>query len=108
MSKTYRKNVRQPIAVGDNRSYYKTRRRNTKRAGKNNLRSLMSNYDPEEVENIITDPEKVKKDTWREPTDGYVLVNKDIIKKMDKDPNCFGEYYHQKYDRVLKNKHYKH
>lgn len=101
MSKTYRKNVRQPIAVGDNRSYYKTRRRSTKRAGKNNLRSLMSNYDPEEVENIIIDPEKVKKDTWREPTDRYVLVNKNTIKNLDPE-------YYSKYDRVLKNKHYKH
>ena len=102
MGKTYRKNVRQPIATGDNRNYYKVRRRNTKHAGKNNLRTLISNYNIDDVEDMIMEPKKIKKDTWREPTDGYVLVNKDTIKNLD------SEYYHEKYDRVLKNKHYKH
>ena len=104
MSKTYRKNVRANNAVGDNRDFYKIRRRNQKHASKQELRNLVANYDFEEIDNLVLEPKHIKKDTWREPTDGYTLLNQEIIKKEDRE-NGFNEYYHNKYDKVLKNKH---
>lgn len=104
MSKTYRKNVRANIAVGDNRSYYKARRRNNKRSIKHNLRTLVANYESEDVDEMILKPKQIKKDTWREPTDGYNLINSEILKNKDREEG-YNEFYHNKYDKILKNKH---
>lgn len=107
MSKTYRKNVRANVACGDNRDFYKTRRRNNKHAIKHDLRNLVANYNSEDIDDMILTPKIIKKDTWREPTDGYNLINKDILKNKDKETG-YDEYYHQKYDKILKNKHIEH
>lgn len=107
MSKTYRKNVRANVACGDNRDFYKTRRRNNKHAIKHDLRNLVANYNSEDIDEMILEPKQVKKDTRREPTDGYNLINKDILKNKDKEDG-YDEYYHHKYDKILKNKHIEH
>ena len=100
MSKTYRKNVRQPMGGGNNRSFYKIRRKKNKHAIKNELRHLVSNYEIDEVDEIILNPKIIKKDTWLEPTDGHILVNKTTIDNLYEP-----DYYHKKYDKVLKDKH---
>ena len=107
MSKTYRKNVRANVACGDNRDFYKTRRRNNKHSIKHDLRNLVANYNTEDIDEMILEPKQIKKDTFREPTDGYVLINQEILKNEDRE-NGYDEYFHNKYDKVLKNKHFEH
>jgi len=104
MSKTYRKNARSPIAVGDNRNFYKIRKKTHKHSSKHDLRNLIANYNPEDVNDMILEPKISKKDTWREPTDGYNLINKETLKNKDREEG-YNEFYHQKYDKLLKNKH---
>ena len=60
MSKTYRKNVRANHACGDNREFYKTRRRNNKRSSKHELRNLVSNFNPDEIDDMILTPKIIK------------------------------------------------
>jgi len=97
MSRTYRKNIRQNIATGSNHEYYKIRRRNARHSSNNILKNLIANYNVEEVSDVILNPKMPKKDTWREPTDGYILVNKDTLCNLD-------DYYKNKYEHILKNK----
>lgn len=81
MSKTYRKNIRASIACGSNTEWYKLRRRWIRHKKKQALVNTIKHYPQEEIDNYFTEPLFCKKDTWREPTDGYYLINKDTIKQ---------------------------
>ena len=107
MSKSYKKNVKAFIATGDNREFYKMRRRKLSNASKQQLRNLVANYDPEEIDDKWVEPIQAKTDKWREPTDGHFTINNEIIKQKDREDG-YNDYYHQKYDKILKNKHQKH
>ena len=103
MSRTYRKNIRVGICCGDNRSYYKLRRRKRRVLGKQNLRELLSNKPLDEVEELILNVKMPKKDTWDEPTDGCIVYNKDNINKPSK--GWFNKEFRNKLSRLLKPKH---
>ena len=88
MSRTFRKNLRIGICTGDNREYYKIRRKKYKNKFKQNLRTLLRNKIIKEVSDLIMNPKYPKKDTWDEPTDGYWLIsskNTKIPKFLDED-----------------------
>lgn len=97
MSKTYRKNIRQGIACGDNRLWYKLRRRWIKHSKRQALRNVIAHYPTSDADDYFVDPLFCKKDTWREPTDGYWLINKATLKRMTNWP----EKYLKKFRRIL-------
>ena len=106
MSRSYKKNVKCFIAAGGNNTlFYKNRRRKIRRKNKNNLRYLVANKPIDEVNDLILNDVTPKVDLWTEPTDGHYTINKEILKQKDRENNPFAEYYHSKYDKVLKSKH---
>lgn len=80
MSRTYHKYASIGLCTGNNRDYYKRRRKHFRRKFKNNLRYLLSNFNIKDVSDLVLNPKYPKRDTWDEPTDGRHLYNKDIIK----------------------------
>lgn len=97
MSRTYRKYVRVGFGCGDNREFYKARRRSIRTKNSQHLQDLKQ-YSPEDMDELATFPKFPKKDTWRETTDGYYLITKD---------NYRGDPWAKKYKRQIKNKHSK-
>lgn len=102
MSRTYRKNISIGIAGGDNREWYKLRRRNFRRKFNNNLRYLLSNFSIKELSNLVLNPKYPKRDTWTEPTDGRILYNKDIVKNKLRTGRCNIEYLENICSKYLK------
>ena len=78
MSRSYRKNIVCKICYGDNRKFYYHRRRKIKNLGRMQLRSLMANYNPEDVSDMWEEPHFPMKDTWAEPTDGHYGMNRNM------------------------------
>ena len=76
MSRTYHKNISIGLCHGDNRDYYKRRRRHFKKLFKQDFNSLLKHYAIEDVSNLVLNPKYPKRDTWNEPTDGRYLINK--------------------------------
>lgn len=107
MSRTYKKNAKGFIAGGNNTSFYRKRRQNIRRKNKSNLRYLIANKPIDEINDLILNDATPKTDKWREPTDGHFTINKEIIKNKDREFG-YNDYYHNKFDHILKNKHYKH
>lgn len=105
MSRSYKKNIKCFIATGNNTEYYKNRRQKIRRKNKNNLRYLIANKPIDEVNDLILNDVTPKTDHWTEPTDGHYTINKEIIKQKDRMNDPSSEYYHSKYDKVLKPKH---
>lgn len=97
MSRTYRKYVRVGFGCGDNREFYKARRRSIRTKNSQHLQDLKQ-YPPEDMDELATFPKFPKKDTWREYTDGHYLITKDNYK---------GDPWAKKYKRQIKNKHSK-
>lgn len=102
MSRTYRKNISLGIAGGDNREWYKLRRRNFRRKFNNNLRYLLSNFSIKELSDLVLNPKYPKRDTWTEPTDGRILYNKDIVKNKLRTGRCNIEYLENICSKYLK------
>lgn len=102
MSRTYRDNIRVGICYGDNRGYYKLRRRKRRALGKQNLRRLLANKDIEEASDSILNVKMPKKDTWYEPTDGRIVYNKRNINKPIR--GYINEEFRNKLSRFLKPK----
>ena len=75
MSRTYHKNVRLNICQGNNTPYYKMLRRKY-RHNVNLAVKMIFHVDDETFENNATykNIPKVRKNTWMEPTDGYMLL----------------------------------
>ena len=104
MSRTYKKNAKGFIAGGNNTVFYKHRRRNIRRKNKNNLRYLVANKPIDEVNDLILNDVTPKVDLWAEPTDGHYTINKEILKKRDRENDPSAEYYHKKFDKYFKKK----
>ena len=108
MSRTYRKNIVINIAYGDNRKFYKNRRRKIKNLGRMQLRSLMAQYNPEDVNDMWEEPKIPMKNTWVEPTDGHYALDKIMYAQYLKRHLFLGDYYNKDFDYYMKPKHYKH
>ena len=119
MSRTYKKNIRCFCCYGDNRKFYEARRRLRRHRINHEVRNLLSNYGPEGLDEMWKGPDMPKEAQWMEPTDGHWGINKEYIKRMDREynndslydvkhpfPAC--EYWHRKFDRYLKPKIRKH
>jgi len=72
------------------------------------LRNLVANFLPEDVEELWIEPKVHMRDTWDEPTDGHFGMNLDMYKaRIKKIPGMFfdNEYaYEKEVKRLLKKK----
>jgi len=119
MSRTYKKNIRCFCCYGDNRKFYELRRRQRRRRINHEVRNLLSNYGPEGLDELWKGPDMTTEAQWIEPTDGHWGIDKEYIKRMDREYNNDSlydvkhpyrdrEYWHRKFDRYLKPKNRKH
>lgn len=99
MSRSYKKHILINTCYGDNRIYYKNRRRKIKNLGRMQLRNLVANFLPEDVEDLWIEPKDHMRDTWDEPTDGHFGMSLDMYKaRVKKIPGMFfdNEYAYEK------------
>ena len=108
MSRSYRKNIVCKICYGDNREFYKYRRRKIKNLGRMQLRSLMAQYDPEYVSDMWKEPNFPMKDTWAEPTDGHYGMDRNRYHQYIRRHPLLGDYYEKDFNYYLKPKNRKH
>lgn len=103
MSRTYRKYVRLYICTGDNRDFYKRRRRKRRNKINQEDRNIKANFGAEAIDEMWKGPCMPTEDQWIEPTDGHWAESKASLKRMDR---ILGRnnWYHEKYDRYLKDK----
>jgi hypothetical protein len=73
MSRSYKKVFTTGLCTGSNGWFYENRRHEHANEIKHQLRNLMANYTPEEVDDRITTPKYPKRDDWAEPTDGRLI-----------------------------------
>jgi len=107
MARTYRKHILCTICNGDNRDFYRCRRRKIKNLGRMQLRRLIANYDINEVSDLWEEPKFPMKDTWSEPTDGHWGMSKEDFKKYKRENPDRADYYEKEAKYYLKNKKYK-
>lgn len=81
MSRTYRKNLRMNTCCGSNTDFYRKRNRYYRRKRNQQLTKIRK-LTIEDFSDTYLDPKYPKKDTWREPTDGYFLLTKEEAKKL--------------------------
>jgi len=93
MSRTFKKNIRCFVCCGSNTEYYRARRRKVRRRCNHQLRTLMANRLPEDVDDLWTDPCLPKEDQWDEPTDGHWHENLDTLKMNIRIYGPKGLYY---------------
>ena len=119
MSRTYKKNIRCFCCYGDNRKFYEYRRRQRRHRINHEVRNLLANYGPEGLDDMWKGADMKTENQWSEPTDGHWGINKEYIKKMDREynndkiylvthPYNNRNYWHNKYDRYFKPKNRKH
>jgi len=118
MSRTYKKNIRCFCCYGDNRKFYEARRRQRRHRINHEVRNLLSNYGPEGLDEMWKGPDMTIEAQWMEPTDGHWGIDKEYIKRMDREYNKYmypishiyndRNYWHKKYDRYLKPKNRRH
>ena len=79
MSKSYSKVKKFGICTGDNRDFYRAKRRSIRAKEKQVIRDILAHKDISEFDDIYTSLNIPMKDDWSEPTDGsFVLTAKDI------------------------------
>lgn len=107
MSRSYKKNIVVNTCYGDNRDFYKSRRRKIKNAHRMQLRSLVAQYEPEVIDDIWKEPSIPMRDTWAEPTDGHYGMNRDMWKAQKKKYNRYydNDCHDKEVNYYLKNKH---
>lgn len=109
MSRSYKNYISCKIAGGDNTEFYKHRRRKIKNLGRMQLRSLMAQFNPEDVSEMWEEPNFPMKDTWAEPSDGHYPMNKKMYNQWLRTHKLFGEpnegYYSKDMDYYIKPKH---
>ena len=127
MSRSYRKNI---IAGShtDSESYKFRRKRRRRHGNKQELRMLIANQTSTthrengpigwsermgwtgSVDEQVVGDNRPYVDGWELPFEGHFLVNKDSLKKLDKEKrlNSLAESLHRKYDKYLKDKHKNH
>lgn len=93
MSRSYRKFIRCFTCCGDNRGFYKARRRRIRNLGRMQLRSLMAHYTPDAVGDLWTEPDWPAEDQWAEPTDGHWAETFDTLKNQIRIYGDKGRYY---------------
>ena len=119
MSRTYKNYVRCFCCHGDNREFYKMRRRQRRHRSNHEVRNLLVNYGPEGLDEMWKGPDMTVEAQWMEPTDGHWAIDKEYIKRMDRvynndlmytqsHPYRDREYFHRKFDRYFKPKNRKH
>ena len=106
MSRSYRKYIRKFTCTGSNTEYYKARRREIKNAHRMQLRNLLANYNPEDIDDKWIEPCIPTEDQWMEPTDGHSPLNKSIFRKECKEfpSSSTTSYYDKEINRYLKPK----
>lgn len=115
MSRTYKKYIRCFCCHGDNREFYRIRRRQRRHRSNHEVHNLLVNYGPEGLDEMWKGPDMTREAQWMEPTDGHWAIDKETIKAMDREYNNDEEYianhsyfdktyWHRKYDRYLKPK----
>ena len=119
MSRTYKKHIRCFCCCGDNRDFYKQRRRLRRHRMNHEVRHLLANYGPEGLDEMWKGPDMTVEAQWMEPTDGHWAIDKGYIKLMDHTYNndlIYAQthpyrdrgYFHRKFDRYLKPKNRNH
>ena len=79
MSKSYSKVKKFGICTGDNREFYRMKRRSIRAKEKQVIRDTLAHKDISEFDETYTSLNIPMKDDWTEPTDGsFVLTAKDI------------------------------
>ena len=109
MSRSYRKYISCKIAGGDNTKFYKLRRRKIKNVGCLKFRSLMAQYNLDDVNDMWNEPNIPTKDTWAELSDGHYPMNKKMYNNWLNNHKLFGEpdngYYSKDINYYIKSKH---
>lgn len=103
MSRTYRKYVKLYICKGDNRDFYRRRRRERRSKINQEDRTIKANFGAEAIDDMWKGPCMPTEDQWMEPTDGHFAIDKEYIKWLDRNYGYHKEY-HEMYDRYLKPK----
>lgn len=85
MSRSYKKNIRIMVCGGDNRLFYKFRRRKNRRKLNQNLHNASTKYEGEDLDDNINPDTMPKQDLWREPSDGHFGMNKDQYKEFKRE-----------------------
>lgn len=81
MSRTYKKQLRMNFCCGSNTEFYRERnrkRRSLRKAQLDKIRKMSI----DDFSDMYMEPKIPKKDTWREPTDGYFLLDKNEYTKL--------------------------
>lgn len=105
MSRSYKNNILVSTCLGDNRDFYKLRRRKIKNAWRMQFRSLKAHYSIDEVNDRWIEPKIHMRDTWAEPTDGHYGMNMDMyLKEIKQFPYNRASYYTDKVKYYLKRK----
>lgn len=112
MGKTRRNVIREGICCGSNTEFYRQRRKRQRRINSQRLKTAANSLDVLEDFNDIEAIDDVeylhmpKRDDYREPTDGTILIEKEDLKNYN-NPHISKRQY-DKLQNTLKPKHYKH
>lgn len=107
MSKTKRKAIRVGICNGSNTSFYRDRRKRQRRINAQKLRAASNSLIIDEDIDDVMYLKIPKKDDWREPTDGSILIEKEDLERYGKNKYVSKRQYDKLHNK-LKPKHYKH
>ena len=75
MSRSYKKQLRMNWCCGSNTEFYRELNRQRRRYSKEQLNKIRKMH-IDDFSDIYIDPKIPKKDTWREPTDGGFILDK--------------------------------
>lgn len=96
MSRSYKKQLRMNWCCGSNTEFYREMNRQRRRFCKEQLNKIRK-MSIDDFSDMYMDPKLPKKDTWREPTDGGFILDKNEYTKLKKeyenDPNEFSKSY---------------
>ncbi len=104
MSRSYRKHIRCTMCGGDNRLFYRLRRRKRRARLSQEMRAIKAHYHYDEIDDHIIGDIMPKDDQWAEPTDGHWGMSKRQYQRFKKEyPHL--NYYDNQVQRYLKNRH---
>lgn len=85
MSRSYKKNIKCSMCGGDNRLFYRLRRRRRRARLRHEMRALTTKYNPDEIDEHVVGDTMKKDDQWAEPSDGHWGMNKDQYKQYKRE-----------------------
>ena len=103
MSRTYRKYVKLYICNGDNRDFYRRRRRTRRSKINQEDRAIKANFGAEAIDDMWKGPCMPIEDQYMETTDGHWVESRDSLKRMTRICDL-KPWYNEKYNRYLKPK----